>query len=680
MNNRLKKTFSMMAAAAFSAAACMPVMQAIAEGEAPDYPVRQPGTYEAEELELGGNQIWTSIYDVQTPGYSGEGFVYLTNESFKVHIEAEEEGMYRITVRGLQRLSQEGRMQTYSVNGVDYTYTMAYNEEWNDMDFGLVRLKKGVNEIEFKTSYGYGCYDTITIEPAEYEDLKGSGVPCDPNATAETKSLMAYLHSVYGKHMLSGQQEIWGGGHSRTTTIRYDAASDKCVDDKGNVYTFSEDSKDVADDGSTFVWTCYGEDGQAYSYNTQNRNYTYSDYDYEMDYIENLTGKIPAIRGFDYGNVCPCYAWDDGVTDRMIDWAKKGGICTASWHINVPTTMADYTLGEPLDFSKTTYSEKTDFVTSNAYKEGTVEYEYFQLCIKNLAAELLKLQEAGVPVLFRPFHEAEGNGGADGKGAWFWWSKEGAEVHKTLWKFLYKSLTEDYGVHNLIWEENLYAWSDESAQWYVGDDYVDIVGFDKYDTQYNRHDGNPPGSGPNEDCNSSIFWSLVKYVGNAKMVAMPENSTIPSLSNIEIEHANWLYFCTWYDDEGGSNFISSTDYQNPERVKEMYQSDYCITLDELPEDLYSNTDIETTGQTTTEPTTGDEEILYGDADLSGNLSISDAVQILSYASNPEKVDLKNPDICDVYNRGDGIDGMDSLSVQKKLVNAIKSLPESYYEG
>ena len=34
----------------------------------------------------------------------------------------------------------------------------------------------------------------------------------------------------------------------------------------------------------------------------------------------------------------------------MIDWAKnKGGICTASWHINVPTNMADYTLGEPLD-------------------------------------------------------------------------------------------------------------------------------------------------------------------------------------------------------------------------------------------------------------------------------------------------------------------------------------------
>lgn len=79
-------------------------------------------------------------------------------------------------------------------------------------------------------------------------------------------------------------------------------------------------------------------------------------------------------------------------------------------------------------------------------------------------------------------------------------------------------------------------------------------------------------------------------------------------------------------------------------------------------------------------TTGEtSDVVYGDADLSGNLSISDSVKILSNASNPEKAPLENEDICDVYNRGDGIDSMDSLSVQKKLTNVIAELPESYME-
>ena len=160
--------------------------------------------------------------------------------------------------------------------------------------------------------------------------------------------------------------------------------------------------------------------------------------------------------------------------------------------------MADYTLGEPLDFSKTTYSEKTDFKTANCLVEGTLEYDYFQLCMKNLAAELQKLQDAGVPVIFRPFHEAEGNPSktddpTDGSGAWFWWAKEGAAVYKQLWALLQDTLENEYGLHNLIWEQNLYAWSDSSAAWYSGDDRVDIVAFDKYNTQYNRHDGKTEG-------------------------------------------------------------------------------------------------------------------------------------------------------------------------------------------
>lgn len=81
---------------------------------------------------------------------------------------------------------------------------------------------------------------------------------------------------------------------------------------------------------------------------------------------------------------------------------------------------------------------------------------------------------------------------------------------------------------------------------------------------------------------------MEKY-NNAKMVAMAENDCFSTVENLTTEKAGWLYFCTWYD--GGSennNFLTNPLFNTLEDTIEMYQSDYCITLDELPADLYSN--------------------------------------------------------------------------------------------
>jgi len=52
---------------------------------------------------------------------------------------------------------------------------------------------------------------------------------------------------------------------------------------------------------------------------------------------------------------------------------------------------------------------------------------------------------------------------------------------------------------------------------------------------------------------------------------------------------------------------------------------------------------------------------------------------MSFASNPQKYPLTDQqlDICDVYQRGDGINNMDALSVRKKLAQLINDLPESF---
>ena len=142
------------------------------------------------------------------------------------------------------------------------------------------RLNKGTNTIKFKPLYGYAEYDSITISVAEFPDFsKISTKLTDPKATKSAKELQEYLGSVYGKKIISGQQEIYGGGN------------------EGN-------------------------------------------YELEFDYIHDLTGKYPAIRGFDFMNYNPLYGWNDETTERVIEWVKeRGGIATGCWHINVPKVL-----------------------------------------------------------------------------------------------------------------------------------------------------------------------------------------------------------------------------------------------------------------------------------------------------------------------------------------------------
>ena len=649
-----------------------------------------PLKIEGEKLE--GAELWTSIYETKIPDYSGEGFAYLTNAALSFTVNAPADGMYAITVHGAQVLNQEGRYQTVEVNGSEYHTTVPYTDKWTDFDFGMVRLNKGENTLSFVAKYGYMAIDYVVVSEAEFPDMsKADAVPCDAKATPETKALMSYLHSVYGKNILSGQQQIYGGGNQVQTTIRYDAEKDACVDSDGKTYVIDKESKDTDEQGNTFYWHCTGEDGQVYTYSTQNRNYTYNNYDNDVNLIYEMTGKYPAIQGFDFGSYCPCYRWDDGVADRMIEWTnEKGGICTASWHVNVPTTLASYTLGEPLDFAMTTYTQNTDFVTANCMKKGTTEYEYFQLCMKYLAAELLKLQDAGVPVIFRPFHEAEGNGGKDGKGAWFWWAKEGAEVYKEIWAFLQDTLENEYGLHNLIWEQNLYAWSHDSALWYSGDDRVDIVAFDKYNTVYNRHDGKT--SGPNLDAETGIFYKLFGYVDGKKMVAMAENDSIPSLTNMQVEHANWLYFCPWYD-SGDARFVTGENYQDKDEVKKLYNSDYCLTLDELPKDLFKGSgetktteSTKTTSATTTTTTktttsaSGSETTvsgqtgkvtLAGDVNLDKIVDVSDAVLLARFTAEDKTADVSAQGKLNADMDGSGMpDSEDVVLILQKIAKLI----------
>lgn len=601
MLKNFKRMFAALIASTLAAAMSVYMPVTAADGDE-KVKVEIGSTVEAEDLTLNGTSVWTSIYDVQTPGYSGEGFVYMNSGSLDFEVDVPEEGMYELEVRAIQRLEEgKTRQQSVVINGETHFVVFPYLTEWTDINFGRYRLKKGTNVISFTTQYGYAAYDTVTIKKAEFPDLSAAtSEPCDKNATAEVKGLMRYLHDMYGNHMLSGQQEIYGNGHTVDQPAGYSGAE-------------------------------------------------LLGYESEFEWIKKNFGVYPAIRGFDLMNTNPLYGWDDGTTERMIEWGKKGGIPTVCWHINLPTDFAKYEVGKEVGWEECSYKpdDIKGFDVANATIEGTKEYEYVQLATKLLAEQLLKVQEENIPVIFRPYHEAQGNYDVyqPGTGAWFWWGQDGPEPYKALWKQLYTDLTEVYGLHNLIWEYNSYDY-ETSAQWYPGDEYVDIVGYDKYNVKNNRHDGKT--SGPNEDAISNTFYKLVDICNNNKMVSMPENDTVPNLNNMNIEKANWLYFCIWYDN-GSENFLSSSDYNDPNTLKEIYQSDYCITLDELPGDWANYKSQENPNPTDptdptestdpTNPTNPDTDFMPGDVTGDKKINVFDSISLKRYVFDTATLDI-----------------------------------------
>ncbi|MCR5075236.1 MAG: glycoside hydrolase [Ruminococcus sp.] len=392
----------------------------------------------------------------------------------------------------------------------------------------------------------------------------------------------------------------------------------------------------------------------------------------EFEYIKEQTGKQPAIRGIDFLAYNTSMDWRDHAPERCIEWVNKyHGIATVTWHWNVPSDEEGNGVAFYVESASATY---TTFSISRALTEGTWENKKLLADIELIAGEMQKLKEADVPILWRPLHEAEG--------AWFWWGAEGPEPCKKLYRLLYDKLTNEYGLDNLIW-----IWtgstSPAASEWYPGDDVVDIVGYDKY----NAADGLP-----NLSSIASTFYSLVQGTDGEKMVAMTENDSIPSVDSLIDDKAGWLYFCPWY-----MNYLTSEQNNPVDNLKEIYNSEYCITLDELPDlKKYPMADDDTPRVTTTKATTTtssakattttttvtaseDCDIHWGDANTDGHVSVGDAVAILQNIGNKDKYELspEGKRNADVYDNGDGISSKDALSIMKYDAHLIDKLPESY---
>lgn len=263
------------------------------------------------------------------------------------------------------------------------------------------------------------------------------------------------------------------------------------------------------------------------------------------------SGWSEIASGTDYFDISGDYTLV--ITEDVLKSLQEGGLIIGGHDYTAVAVYLENN-GTALDPNKdyAFYKADTEFDATNATVEGTWENKVFTEDLKNAAAYLKLLRDADIPVLWRPFHEAAGG--------WFWWGKDAASF-KSLWIAMFNYFKTE-GLDNLIW-----VWTTEGndADWYPGDQYVDIVGRDVYNKE-------------TADCVSE-YTSIVENYGN-KIVSLSECGTVGLISEQWASGARWSWFMPWYDgtNEDGSPVVHADEAW----WKDAMSQEFVVSREELP--------------------------------------------------------------------------------------------------
>ncbi|MBR1765270.1 MAG: beta-mannosidase [Ruminococcus sp.] len=276
----------------------------------------------------------------------------------------------------------------------------------------------------------------------------------------------------------------------------------------------------------------------------------------ELWHIKSVTGKEPALLGFELLSYSPNINYLDtdeecmdevqanyGTLKRAWEWAERRGLITFTWHWFSP-------LGGR---SKSFFTRNTDFDAAKAVIDGTPENRALLSDLDYMAGLLRPFCDRGVPILWRPFHEGEGD--------WFWWSAKGPEVLKKLWRLMFERFTGAHGLHNLIW-----VWNSPAPATYPGDDVVDVISRDMY-----------PEAHSHTAC-EDMYRELCRLTPAPKLTLIGETGTLPDVDEIVRRGVGWVSYMTW-----SKGFCLTEDHTSFEYMKRLYDSPCSVTKEELPE-------------------------------------------------------------------------------------------------
>lgn len=218
--------------------------------------------------------------------------------------------------------------------------------------------------------------------------------------------------------------------------------------------------------------------------------YSPNNYDSVGQFASICGGNKPAIAEFEYVDINQPADTSDPLGDipgsqkqaRLIAAMRAhyqaGGVVALVDHPGNPTTgtMALFPaafVGHP-NFTQGSWDTTGGIAP---IKSGGAQYAQFTAYLDRLAAFFAGLD---FPVIWRPFHEANGD--------WFWWCRTIAD-YVIVWREMVTYL-KGKGVNNVLFAWNLGIThtggnvvdnaTNAYSQWYPGDDYVDIVSADWY--------------------------------------------------------------------------------------------------------------------------------------------------------------------------------------------------------
>jgi hypothetical protein len=187
--------------------------------------------------------------------------------------------------------------------------------------------------------------------------------------------------------------------------------------------------------------------------------------------IKLITGEYPGIYGWDIAHIEKKSTTNidkvpfDKIKRYIVEGFDRGGLITISWHAPNPLTGGDAW-------------DTTHGTVASILPNGQKHQQYIQWLDRVTAfLQALKTKEGiQIPILFRPFHELTGN--------WFWWCKNSCspDEFKQLWRFTVSYLRDKRQLHHLIYVYNTadFGSSTEFLERYPGDEWVDVLSFDRY--------------------------------------------------------------------------------------------------------------------------------------------------------------------------------------------------------
>lgn len=239
-------------------------------------------------------------------------------------------------------------------------------------------------------------------------------------------------------------------------------------------------------------------------------------YVYDLDRIEKASGKVPMIWGGDL-------AWDaHQVVEIATREYNRGRIVTIMWHVNRPFDRTPR-----VDFKNQTQGKFTDEQWDELMTEGSRMHKMWLEQVDSISTYLKTLKDRNIPVLWRPYHEMNGE--------WFWWGdRKGENGFKKLWRMLYERMVDHHHLDNLIWVWNANAprkIPHDSAMaydlYYPGHQYVDVLATDVYhnDWKQEHHD-------------------QLLELGEGKLIALGELGNLPTPQKLASMN-KFAWFMVW---------------------------------------------------------------------------------------------------------------------------------------